>query len=165
MLEKELNTKKVTVEHVGSTAVPGLMAKPIIDIDVVVENNEKELKKTIDGLANLGYVHVGNLGIEGREVMKRNIQKDKSDCLPNHNLYVCKKGASALNNHLGLRDYLRKNYEDKIAYGLLKQKLAKQFPYDIDAYVEGKTNFIVEVLKKIGFEKKNLTQIIKENKK
>src|SRR5215475_6700871 len=129
-----------SVEHVGSTAVPGLAAKPIIDIDVVV-SSRAELPAVIQRLAALGYVHRGNLGIEDREAFESPAH------LPAHHLYACVQGTSALANHLTIRDYLRVNAAAATKYGQLKQQLAQRYPTDTDSYVAGKTQFLLEVLR------------------
>jgi GrpB-like predicted nucleotidyltransferase (UPF0157 family) len=134
-----LHDVALTVEHVGSTAVPGLAAKPIIDISVVVPSAD-EVPLAIQRLAALGYTHLGNLGIEGREAFRRPPDS------PRHNLYVCPQGSLGLRNHLAVRDYLRSHPEKIRAYGELKQELARRFPDDIESYVDGKTGLILEIL-------------------
>jgi GrpB-like predicted nucleotidyltransferase (UPF0157 family) len=133
----------LTVEHVGSTAVPGLAAKPIIDIDVIVPTRA-EIPAVIDRLATVGYVHQGNLGIEDREAFR------SPAGLSAHHLYVCVRGSAALTNHLALRDYLRGHPDRAVAYGQLKKRLAAQFPTDIDKYVAGKTDFVLAALRAAG---------------
>ncbi len=134
----------MSVEHVGSTAVPGLAAKPIIDMDVVVASSDK-LPEAIERLASLGYVHRGNLGIDGREAF------DSPRGLPAHHLYVCLRESAALANHLALRDFLRHDSVAVAEYGRIKRQLAERFPNDIDGYVAGKTDFILTVLRGAGF--------------
>lgn len=129
----------LTIEHVGSTAVPGLAAKPIIDMSVVVPS-ERELPLAIARLATRGYQHLGNLGIEGREAFRRPPGSLR------HNLYVCPQGSTGLRNHLAVRDYLRAHPEMAQAYGDLKRGLAARFPNDIDRYVDGKTDLIMTIL-------------------
>jgi GrpB-like predicted nucleotidyltransferase (UPF0157 family) len=131
----------ISVEHVGSTSVPGLAAKPIIDIDVIVASRA-DLASVIGRLATLGYVHCGDLGVQDREAF------ENPPRLPPHHLYVCVQGSSALANHLTLRDHLRGDPAAADAYGQLKKRLAGQFPSDIDEYIRGKTPFIMEILKK-----------------
>ncbi len=155
------------IQHVGSTSVPGLAAKPKIDIDLVVENEIKK-EEVIRRLEELGYVHVGDLGIAGREAFKRPSDKvpfhKNERSWPLHNLYVCIEGIPAVLNHLLFRDYLRQQPETAEAYGQLKKALAKAHPDDIDAYVEKKTAFIIEVLRKAGFPQQELKAIIEQNK-
>ena len=146
------------VEHVGSTSVPGLAAKPIVDIDVVVPSRA-EIPAAIAKLASLGYVHRGDLGIPEREAF------DSPAHLPTHNLYVCVQGGAALANHLTIRDHLRRNSNAATAYGQLKKQLADQFSTDMESYGAGKTAFLLEVLKKEGFSDADLRAIRDANSK
>ncbi len=159
----------LTIEHVGSTSVPGMSAKPIIDIDLIIENNNEILKKVINKLENLGYTHLGEMGISGREAFKRNSLKtpttENGKEWFEHNLYVCKKGSIGLNNHLTLKKHLLNNPEKVIEYSELKQKLVEKFPNDIDSYVDGKTDFIIDILKKEGINSSETELIENENKK
>lgn len=142
---------ETTIEHVGSTSVPGLAAKPIIDMDIVAD--EGLVTTIIQRLARIGYRHRGNLGIEGREAFYAPAE------LPAHHLYVCEQGGLALANHLALRDYLRTHPYAVQEYGDLKKALAQQFPRDIDAYIEGKTDFILNVLEQSNFSSQSLGKI------
>ncbi len=144
------------IEHVGSTSVPGLAAKPVIDLDIVIPS--RELLPQITGrLASLGYIHRGNLGIEDRE--SYSIPEPKRT----HRLYVCPVSSLALRNHLTLRDHLRANPQDRDAYAQLKHQLAGQFPNDIDSYIAGKTDFIVSILASNGFARIQLNGIRRAN--
>lgn len=142
----------LSIEHVGSTAVPGLAAKPVIDMDIIVASHA-EVPQAIARLGTLGYVHRGNLGIEDREAFANPQGR------PAHNLYVCIQGRSALANHLALRDFLRRNPAAAAEYGLLKKHLAAQFPMDIDSYIAGKTDYIITVLRNVGFPEPQLQAI------
>lgn len=144
-----------SIEHVGSTSVPGLAAKPIIDVDIVVED-VKRLHSVIRSLESIGYVHRGNLGIEGREAFRVPPGSIK------HNLYICTKDCTALRNHLLLREHLRANPQSRDGYGNLKEKLATT-AISIDEYVEGKTAFIVEILARAGLSVQELEDIRKAN--
>jgi GrpB-like predicted nucleotidyltransferase (UPF0157 family) len=148
----------VSIEHVGSTAVPGLAAKPIIDMSVIVAS-EREVPVAIARLATLGYVHLGNLGIEGREAFRR------SDGSPPHNLYVCPQCSLGLENQLAVRDYLRTHPETARVYGELKTRLAREFPHDIDSYVAGKTDLILGILREQGLAVERLEAIERANRK
>ena len=148
----------VAVEHVGSTSVPGLAAKPIVDIDVVLPSRA-ELPATIEKLASLGYAHRGDLGIAEREAF------DSPAHLTAHNLYACVQGSVALANHLTLRDHLRRNPNTVRAYGLLKKQLAEQLPTDIESYIAGKTAFLLQILEKEGFSDAALRAIREANVK
>ncbi|UOQ52028.1 GrpB family protein [Hymenobacter cellulosivorans] len=137
------------IEHVGSTSVPGLAAKPILDIDLIIESPGR-LALLVEKLAGLGYQHAGDQGIPEREAFKRldetvpYISPRRS--WPAHHLYVCIAGSASLTNHLTLRNYLRTHPAQAQAYAALKRKLARQHPYAIESYVEGKTAFILDII-------------------
>ncbi len=146
----------LSIEHVGSTAVPGLAAKPIIDMTVVVASRD-DVPRAIAGLETLGYVHRGNLGIKGREAFEAPAD------LPAHHLYVCHADSLALRNHLAVRDYLRSHPDTARRYGTLKRELAETFHDDVDRYVAGKTEFIMGILREAGFSAEQLASIEEEN--
>ncbi len=137
-LRSALGDLVMSVEHVGSTSVTGLAAKPIIDIDVVI-SSRLLLKDVIGTLAGLRYVHEGNLGLPGREAFGWPEGR-------RHHLYVCSVDTPNLHNHLVFRDYLRRHPEAVAAYSDLKRRLARQHQDDRDAYSEAKTVFIESVL-------------------
>lgn len=125
----------LTIEHVGSTSVPGLAAKPIIDMDIVVES-ASYISKATERLATLGYLHQGNLGILGREAF---LCPPSTPC---HHLYVCPKDSVALRRHLSFRNYLIKHPDQAQRYGLLKRQLAVKFSNDREAYTNAKDEYI-----------------------
>lgn len=153
----------VEIEHVGSTSVEGLSAKPVLDIDIIVRS-EEESQKVIQILGEVGYEHLGDRGIPGREAF-RNDPANPHITWMEHHLYVCIEGCESLRNHLLLRKYLRNNQQAAVAYGKLKQELAKQYPSDIDAYVEAKTGLITSFLSEAGMNEEALSRIFEENKK
>jgi len=132
----------VGIEHVGSTAVPGLPAKPIIDIDVVILHADA-LPEVATRLATLGYTQLGDLGIVGREAFRA------TPDLPRHHLYVCAAGAVTLQAHLSLRDALRADRHLAEQYARLKRGLAERYGDDRDAYSEGKSAFVASVLRAV----------------
>lgn len=134
------------VEHVGSTSVPGLCAKPIVDLDVVIRHRN-DLDAVIKGLEPLGYHHQGDLGIPGREAFTRPAG------LPSHNLYVCAIDCPELLRHTRFRDYLRLNQEAVKEYGEIKKMLAAKHGNNIDAYVARKTCFIEQALDRAALGK------------
>ena len=144
-------------EHVGSPAVEGLAAKPIIDIDIVV-SSMNALLKVIERLVPLGYVHQGELGIQGRHAF---FQQENESKL---HLYVCLDGSLGLRNHLALRDYLRAHPSAVKEYSNLKKRLAQQYPNNIDCYVEGKTSFIAAILERYSFTPCELLDVLSSNK-
>lgn len=144
-LEAALGDLALRIEHVGSTSVEGLSAKPVIDIDVVIEDTSM-LEFVIVALAKIGYSHEGDLGIPGREAFK---YKGK-DHLMKHHLYVCAKDSAELKRHLAFRDYLRSHPEAVKEYSRVKTDGAELYPYDIDKYIEYKSPFIDGIYGKIG---------------
>jgi GrpB-like predicted nucleotidyltransferase (UPF0157 family) len=147
----------MSIEHVGSTSVPGLAAKPIIDISVVVRDDEG-VRGAIDRLATIGYVHQGNLGIEGREAFASPAGSIA------HHLYVCNCASPGLANHLAVRDHLRAHPDNAREYGELKKQLAKQFPHDIEGYIAGKTDFLLRILRLRGFAPDQLEAVAAANR-
>jgi GrpB-like predicted nucleotidyltransferase (UPF0157 family) len=145
-----------SIEHVGSTAVPGLAAKPIIDVDVVVPT-ESDVPPAIERLARLGYVHRGDLGVPGREAF------DNPDGGPDHHLYLCPRDSTPLANHLAVRDYLRAHPGLAKQYGDLKQRLAERFRHDVEGYVMGKTDFVLDVLRVAGMTTGQLDEVARSN--
>lgn len=130
------------VEHVGSTAVPGLWAKPIVDVDVVIAQ-DADLVRVARCLARLGYEQVGNQGIEGREAFRlREEPRQGKD----HHLYVCRANAEELRRHLVFRDHLIANPHRAAAYSELKRALARRFRDDREAYTSAKSAFITQAL-------------------
>lgn len=127
------------IEHVGSTAVPGLAAKPIIDIDILLRSSA-DLPAAIERLYSLGYLHQGDLGIPGREAFRAPAQD-----FPHH-LYVCLPEYPEFARHIAFRDYLRAHPEDAKAYARLKRDLEKQFRMDREAYTEAKGEFVTSIL-------------------
>jgi GrpB-like predicted nucleotidyltransferase (UPF0157 family) len=135
-----LGAVAVSIEHVGSTAVPGLAAKPVIDMDVVVAS-KADVPIAIVRLGMIGYVHRGDLGITGRDAFLQPAN------FPAHHLYVCAADAEELSRHLLFRNFLRSHPDAARAYSELKQKLAEQFRDDREAYSQAKTPFILNALK------------------
>lgn len=136
----------ISIEHVGSTSVAGLYAKPIIDIDIVIDIELFEAVKL--NLYKIGYEHVGDLGIEGREVFK---YENKPEFMEHH-IYVCDKDAHELKRHVALRDYLRLHEDEREKYSQIKLEMAKKYPHDIDSYIMGKQHVILEIYEKCGLD-------------
>lgn len=125
----------VTVHHVGSTAVPGLAAKPILDIDIAYPS-ELALAQVAERLAVLGYQHVGDQGILEREVFKRLSPHAPHPVLDNiaHHLYACPAHSAELRRHLAFRDYLIAHPEARDQYAQLKQEIAAETGQDKKRY-------------------------------
>ena len=127
------------IEHVGSTAVPGLAAKAIIDIDILLRSSA-DLPRAIERLYSLGYLHQGDRGIPGREAFRAPLHD-----FPHH-LYVCLPEYPEFARHIAFRDYLRAHPEDRKAYARLKHDLEKKFRLDRGAYTEAKGEFVTSIL-------------------
>ena len=138
MLADALGDTALCIEHVGSTAVPGLAAKPVIDIDVVVRRND--LSTAISKLEAVGYTHQGDQGIPDREAFKQTGE------WPSHHLYVCPEDSMELARHIAFRDLLRENAKVRQAYHELKMQLAEIYRDDRVAYTEAKSEFIRDCL-------------------
>ena len=137
----------IGIEHVGSTSVEGMSAKPCIDIDVIIKDYSV-FCDVVKRLEKIGYIHEGNLGIPEREAFcysgKEHLQK--------HHLYVCPKCSKELYRHITFRDFLRKNPDAAEKYSIVKQEAAKLFPNDTDKYIEYKTPCIKELYRMCGLE-------------
>ena len=148
---RALGDLAVAVEHVGSTSVPGLAAKPIIDVDVVFRSCD-DLPGVVGLLAVLGYRHQGDIGVPGREAFAReggDVPRDGGGrCWPAHHLYVCASDSDELRQHLTFRDWLRGNPAAVAEYAMLKHHLADVYRDDRDGYSDAKTDFIEEALKR-----------------
>jgi GrpB-like predicted nucleotidyltransferase (UPF0157 family) len=140
-LTDALGDVALRVEHVGSTAVPGLPAKPKIDADVVIRS-QTDLPVAIERLAAIGFEHQGDLGVTGREAFRG------PDLGEKYHVYVCVEDSEPLRAHLAFRDYLRASPETASAYARLKRDLARDFRDDRDSYTVAKTTFVRDVVER-----------------
>jgi GrpB-like predicted nucleotidyltransferase (UPF0157 family) len=133
-IENVLGRNTYAIEHVGSTSVPLLDAKPIIDIDMIYHTPD-DFEKIKFGLQKLGYNYHGNQGIADREVFKRS-QNCKDDVLDTiqHHLYVCPNHSAALERHILTRDFMRKNEWARLQYQELKYEMAARANQDRKSY-------------------------------
>jgi putative glutamine amidotransferase len=127
----------VSIDHVGSTSVPGLAAKPVIDMELAVTSMVPVDAYRAPLLA-LGYAHDIDPWNDDHEFFSRK----SADRYEGVNLHVCEAGSRWERRHLAFRDWLRSHPEDAAAYGRLKRELADAHPRDIVAYLDGKTEFI-----------------------
>lgn len=132
----------IELHHIGSTAVPGLAAKPIVDLLLVV-TDLSELDTHTAILAALGYVAKGENGITGRRYFC------KGSPQRSHHLHAYMVGAEQIRQHLAFRDYLCAHPEKALAYAELKRNLAGQFPQDPARYQAGKDMFIQQLLTQV----------------
>ena len=144
-LESAVGDLVIGIEHVGSTSVEGLSAKPCIDIDVVIEDYGV-FEEVVRRLADIGYIHEGDLGIPDREAF---CYSDKPH-LMTHHLYVCPRYSRELHRHITFRDYLRSHPEAVKQYGAVKEECAQLFPDDIEGYIAHKTPCIEQLYRRCG---------------
>jgi GrpB-like predicted nucleotidyltransferase (UPF0157 family)/chloramphenicol 3-O-phosphotransferase len=129
------------VEHIGSTSVAGLAAKPVIDLDVVVRSAE-DVPAAIERLRSLGYVYQGDKGIRGREAFLWPPGAEP------HHLYVVVAGSPPHTDHIRFRDYVRRHPDVAQEYAELKKDLAVRHSEDRLGYTEAKDEFVADVLRR-----------------
>jgi GrpB-like predicted nucleotidyltransferase (UPF0157 family) len=132
------NGLAVVLEHTGSTSVPGLAAKPIIDI-LGGWRDDADRPRLIAALEAAGYIHRGEQGIAGREFFRRGNPRQ-------YHLHLTAFGSTFWNDHLAFRNFLRANPEAREAYESLKMELAKRYPRDRERYIDGKAAFVEGIL-------------------
>ena len=135
----------VGIEHVGSTSVEGMSAKPIIDIDVIIQDYTA-FDAVVRRLESIGYIHEGDLGIKDREAFKYSNKPH----LRQHHLYVCPHQSEALHRHITIRDFLANNPEAVKKYSAVKEKAAQLFPDNIEKYIACKSPCIEELYRLCG---------------
>jgi len=151
-IDNGLHGLKYSIEHVGSTSVPNLDSKPIIDIDIIY-SKQLDFKKIKLELLKIGYYHNGNQGIEDRDVFKRNIglTNELLDRITHH-LYVCQVESRALERHILFRNFLRNNDWARLKYQQMKYELAEKANQDKKIYAELKelnvNDFIDSIIEK-----------------
>lgn len=130
----------IELHHIGSTAIPEIAAKPVIDMLAVVSSLEA-LDRASSSLESLGYESKGEFGIPGR----RYFRKDFPSGIRTHQLHAFATGSAEIERHLNFRDYLRAHPAEARAYEALKVSLAAQSASDARAYTDDKTAFIREI--------------------
>lgn len=131
----------VEIHHIGSTAVPGLAAKPIIDIMSAVRELS-DVDKKCSLFEEAGYEYLGEFGIRGRRYLR------KGGDGRTHQVHIFSENDKEnLIRHLAFRDYMRSHAEEREQYAALKKELAQKYPYDIDGYCDGKDAFVKKIEK------------------
>lgn len=139
-IQLALGKNAVAVYHIGSTAIPKIYAKPIIDI-LVAGQSLKKVDESNSQMEALGYQVMGEYGIPGR----RYFRKDDEAGIRTHHVHVFEVNSEQVERHLTFRDYLIAHPEEAQIYSELKRKLAKRYPEDIEGYMDGKDEFIKQV--------------------
>jgi len=138
-LQTALGEFVVAIHHIGSTAIPSIYAKPIIDFLLEVDSIEI-LDEHAKYIEDLGYQSMGEYGIPGR----RYFRKSNDQGIRTHHVHSFEEDHEEVFKHLVFRDYIIAHPEEAEAYGQLKHRLAIAHPDDIEAYVDGKDPFIKE---------------------
>lgn len=141
----------IHVHHIGSTAIPDILAKPIIDLLGTV-SNLAEADANASALERLGYETMGAYGIEGR----RYFRKMDDNATRTHHLHIFEEGSQHVERHLAFRDYLTAHPNIAKEYSFLKERLTSGNSLSWDGYLDGKDPFIgsVEPLALAWFRKK-----------
>lgn len=146
-IEGAIGDLMIGIEHVGSTSVEGMSAKPIIDIDIIIQDYAV-FDAVVRRLEAIGYVHEGNLGIKDREAFKYSNKPH----LQQHHLYVCPEQSEELYRHITFRAFLATNPEAVKKYSAVKEKAAQLFPDNIEKYIEYKSPCIEELYRLCGLK-------------
>jgi GrpB-like predicted nucleotidyltransferase (UPF0157 family) len=131
----------VTLHHIGSTAIPGIYAKPVIDMLAIVDGDVARLDACNGGMTRLGYEAMGEFGIPGRRYFRRD---DPATGARTHQVHAFARGSPHVERHLAFRDFLRSHPEHAAEYSELKRRLTAT-PVEIDAYMDGKDAFIKDM--------------------
>ena len=166
MLACELKDFNIDIQHVGSTSIPGLFAKPVLDVDIIL-HNKSMLEQVTVILERIGYVSKGEQGIEGRFAFRQQsaftpVTATQQQWQAQH-LYVCFADSLALKNHLVFRDALLQNKQLVEQYSELKLSLLNEHGITREEYTKRKTAFILSVLRAAGLSEDELTAIAKAN--
>ncbi|MCF8566236.1 GrpB family protein [Alicyclobacillus tolerans] len=140
-LKRMLGDELIEIYHIGSTSVPQLHAKPIIDIMPVVRNIDR-IDTYNSQMELIGYECMGEFGIPGRRYFRKGGDKRT------HHVHVFEVDDNNVQRHLAFRDYLRTHLDDATRYASLKRDLAEKFPNDIQAYMDGKNALVKDIEKK-----------------
>lgn len=133
----------VAIHHIGSTAIPGIYAKPVIDLLIEVKDIHQTDAQS-EAIAQMGYEVLGEYGLPGR----RYFRKYRSPGIRTHHVHTYETGSSEITRHLAFRDYAIAHPEVAQQYSHLKRELAQQYPQDIEAYMDGKDGFIKAIEQK-----------------
>ncbi len=146
LLRSAVGDYALAIEHIGSTAIPGIEAKPIIDIMVGLRDLSDLEKYLLLPIEKIGYEYRGELGIAGRPFFRKGTPAASS-----YHLSVVQFGGHVWKRHILFRDYLRENAGSARIYNELKRELALKFKNNREAYTSGKTEFVEEILRQAGF--------------
>lgn len=132
-----LGESLLAIHHIGSTSITGIHAKPIIDM-LAVASDLLQVDECSDRMRAIGYEAMGEFGIDGRRYFRR----DSAAGVRTEQVHAFAAGSPHVRRHLAFRDFLRAHDALAQEYSQLKQRLAAAYPLDIDAYMDGKEEFI-----------------------
>ncbi len=133
----------VAIHHIGSTSIPNIHAKPIIDLLIEVKDINKVDCNNL-AMEKIGYEALGEFGM----VNRRYFRKDNSLGIRTHHVHIFEANSAEIERHLAFRDYMIAHPAEAQQYSNLKRKLAQQYPRDIESYMDGKDEFIKNIDKK-----------------
>ena len=140
-LKKLLGTLIMDAQHIGSTSIKGICAKPILDIAVGVSDFH-DIPEMIRRLEGNGFIY------RGQDLPGQHLFVCGDDDVRTHHIHVVIHGSDEWDDYLNMRDYLNSHSEDAAAYSALKESLAKRYPDDRETYTAGKSEMIAEILAK-----------------
>ena len=143
VLGEALGSLAIAIEHVGSTAVGTIPAKPIIDIAILVDS-DTAISQAVSRLEAAGYIYRGNTDNQGGHLFV----KESSPGVRTHHVHVAHKDDPQWRDWLRFRDFLRTDRELRRRYAQLKSELKERFPHDRQSYTLGKSRFIETALKR-----------------
>jgi GrpB-like predicted nucleotidyltransferase (UPF0157 family) len=139
LLVEVFGQEVVAVHHIGSTAIPGILAKSIIDILLEVRDIEA-VDAFNEAMAEIGYQSMGEYGIPGRRYFRR-LDGDRHT----HHIHTFQTAHPEVGRHIRFRNYLNSHPDDAAAYSRLKEELRARFPTDVVGYTDGKSEFIAGI--------------------
>lgn len=145
IFKKCLGDIAVDIQHVGSTSVPGLIAKPIIDVAIAV-NSRAAIFSAVNRLLDIGYSDKGDQGATGGYLLVKNSEPD----VRTFYIHIVEKADIQWRNYIAFRDCLRRDAKIRAEYARLKKDLAAKFPRDRLSYTNGKEQLIRNVLAKLN---------------
>jgi GrpB-like predicted nucleotidyltransferase (UPF0157 family) len=140
LVSTALGQNVVAIHHIGSTSIPNMPAKSIIDMLIEVNDIDEVDDYSVE-MESLGYEVMGEFGIAGR----RYFRKDNREGARTHQIHIFETGSDHITRHLAFRDYLIAHSDDAIAYSDLKRSLVEQFDGDTESYIDGKDSFIKDI--------------------
>jgi GrpB-like predicted nucleotidyltransferase (UPF0157 family) len=130
----------ITIHHIGSTAIPNIYAKPIIDLLIEVRDITEVDERSL-AIEAVGYEVKGEFGISGR----RYFRKDNREGIRTHQIHAFETNSAEIERHLAFRDYMIAHPVEARKYSELKRKLAEEHSDNMDGYIDGKDDFIKEI--------------------